>query len=256
MGSMADHFGGHSVLFSWGPAGALALAPHVDVLVVVDVLSFSTSVEVAVSRGAVVFPYPARDETSASFAQAQGAILASAWRQGSAQSPYSLSPSSLLEIRPGTRLVLPSPNGATIAAAAARAGIQVICGCLRNAEAVAATSAQRGRAGVIAAGERWPDGSLRPALEDLLGAGAILSHLPESSLSPDARAAVAAYRAAHIEEDIAASPSGRELFEAGFAEDVAIAIQEDMGETVPVLRDGFQGLSSNGDSSDRPEAMK
>jgi 2-phosphosulfolactate phosphatase len=113
-----------------------------------------------------------------------------------------------------------------------------------------------GRAGVIAAGERWPHGSLRPALEDLLGAGAILSHLPESSLSPDARAAVAAYRAARIREDIAACPSGRELVEAGFAEDVAIAIQEDISEMVPVLRDGFQGFSSNGGSSDRPDAIE
>ena len=48
----------------------------------------------------------------------------------------------------------------------------MIAGGLRNAAAVAAAAARAGDVvGVIAAGERWPDGSLRPAIEDLLGAG-------------------------------------------------------------------------------------
>lgn len=93
------------------------------------------------------------------------------------------------------RLVLPSPNGSAIASATAGT---VVAACLRNATAVARwlgfRLADSGTAvTVIAAGERWPDGSLRPALEDLLGAGALLSALCAGtgiSASPEAIAPV------------------------------------------------------------------
>jgi 2-phosphosulfolactate phosphatase len=46
----------HGVRFDWGPAGAERLAPASACLVIVDVLSFSTSVTVAVEAGIRVFP--------------------------------------------------------------------------------------------------------------------------------------------------------------------------------------------------------
>ena len=52
-------------LFDWGPAGAEALAREADVAVVVDVLSFTTSVTVALEAGATVLPYPWRDDSAA-----------------------------------------------------------------------------------------------------------------------------------------------------------------------------------------------
>ncbi|MEV0743321.1 hypothetical protein AB0I51_47110 [Streptomyces sp. NPDC050549] len=66
--------------------------------------------------------------------------------------------------------MLPSPNAAAIAAAAPPR-VRVVAACLRNILAVGdwLTSHGYGTPGrpvaVIAAGEQWPDVSLRPALE-------------------------------------------------------------------------------------------
>jgi 2-phosphosulfolactate phosphatase len=42
----------------WGEQGIAQMAPTSDVVAIVDVMSFSTSVDTAASRGAVIFPYP------------------------------------------------------------------------------------------------------------------------------------------------------------------------------------------------------
>lgn len=180
---------GERVRLEWGADGLEALGPAADIIVIIDVLSFSTCVEIATSRGAVVYPYLHRDESARSFAADRGAALAG--RRGEAE--YSLSPASLAELDAGQRLVLPSPNGSTIALAAKRYG-HVLAGSLRNARAVAAACrALGGTVAIIAAGERWPTGGLRPAIEDALGAGAIASYLEPASCSPEARAAAAAF---------------------------------------------------------------
>ena len=102
----------------------------------------------------------------------------------------------------------------------------------------------RGGLTVIAAGERWPDGSLRPAVEDLWGAGAVLAALVDlgvTGLGPEARVAEQAFRA--VEPELGAAlrscASGRELVAQDFAEDVAIAGELDADGCVPVLADGF-----------------
>ncbi|WMX48696.1 2-phosphosulfolactate phosphatase [Streptomyces roseicoloratus] len=124
----------------------------------------------------------------------------------------------------------------------------MVAGCLRNATAVGRWLARHdyGTAQrpvvVIAAGERWPDGSLRPALEDLLGAGAIIDALESRGvgpLSPEAAAARGCFvQTADVVSAVAAGSSGRELTRSGFADDVAIATELDAGATVPVLTDG------------------
>jgi 2-phosphosulfolactate phosphatase len=92
---------------------------------------------------------------------------------------------------------------------------------------------------VIACGERWPDGSLRPSLEDLLGAGAILIHLGGRP-SPEARAAIAAFRDAQdeIPEIVRQCASGLELAVKGREADVGYAAQLDVSTVVPVLTGG------------------
>jgi 2-phosphosulfolactate phosphatase len=123
--------------------------------------------------------------------------------------------------------------------AAAAYGVPVVASCLRNAAAVGEwvrESCPEGPVGVIACGELRSDGSLRPAVEDRIGAGAVLSALP-GALSPGARAAVRVYRYAScaVEEVLAGSPSGRELHERGLAEDVEWAAASDVSVCVPIL---------------------
>jgi 2-phosphosulfolactate phosphatase len=231
--------------FEWGLAGFRQLA-DVDVIVVVDVLSFSTAVDVAVARGAAVIPARWRDSLANDLADELGAVLAVGRSAMSSEHPYSLSPASLAQVARETRLVLPSPNGATICAEAAGAGATVFAGCLRNAQAVATASAVAGATvGVIAAGEQWPDGSLRPALEDLVGAGAILDVLGGTP-SPEACSAIAVARATTTAQ-LATCISARELIALGYDDDVEIASCLNASSAAPVLMGlAFRdGASSN-----------
>ena len=234
---------GFDARFEWGMDGVRRLAPVSDVVVIVDVLSFSTCVDVAVSRGAAVFPYRWRDEAAERFAHEKDAFLAVSRSQVTPEHPYSLSPASLEALPHGARIVLPSPNGATLALRAADSGAAVIAGCLRNASAVAAAARSLGRTvTVIAAGERWDgdDEPLRPAVEDMVGAGAILAAFRPRTPSPEAIAAIAVYAvaAAAMQPFIAACSSGRELLQLSYAADVDAAAQHDASETVPLLKDG------------------
>jgi 2-phosphosulfolactate phosphatase len=233
--------------FEWGEAGIRALAPAVDVLVLVDVLSFTTAVEVAVARGAIVYPYGVGDTTAASLAARLGGVLAVDRRQVSAERPLSLSPPSLTTISAGTRLVLPSPNGSALTVLAASLHRSVLAGCLRNATAVAGMAQALGSTvGVIAAGERWADGTRRFAVEDLLGAGAILSHFPPDAWSPEAAAAVAGYErgSADLARYLRDCASGRELVALGFPEDVNMAAELDVSDVVPSFQQGAYARNS------------
>jgi 2-phosphosulfolactate phosphatase len=213
-------------------------------LVIVDVLSFTTAVTVAVERGVVVHPAAWRDPRAARLARDVGAVLAVGRSEVTDEHPWSLSPAALGSAPTPGNLVLPSPNGSAIAATAH--GV-VVAACLRDASAVAAWLSERYGSGiapvtVIAAGERWPDGSLRPALEDLLGAGAVIAALAQRdalSESPEAASARAVYEATQSAQDaVRRCASGVESATNGFGEDVEVAIEVDASSAVPVLVDG------------------
>ncbi len=224
-----------AVRCEWGAQGVAQLAPISDVVIIVDVLSFTTSVDIAVGRGATVYPYGFRNDSARTYAVAVGALLAD-HRHSAAG--YTLSPASLLSIPAGTRIVLPSPNGSTLSVSTG--ATPTLAGCLRNAQAVAAAARTFGeRIAVIPAGERWRDGSLRPAWEDWAGAGAIIAHLPGTH-SPEAAAALAAFMAAR--DNLAAwmrgCSSGKELIEDGFAQDVELAAALNASRVAPRLHLG------------------
>ncbi len=145
--------------------------------------------------------------------------------------------------------MLPSPNGSAISAAASEGSTVVVAGSLRNAYAVARFARRAGSViSVIAAGERWPDGSLDLALEDLIGAGAIIDGLRRRRRSPEAAAASAVYRQARqqgLRKVLRECVSGREQRNRQYGEELEWAAALNVSELVPVLRDGaFQATKS------------
>jgi 2-phosphosulfolactate phosphatase len=66
----------YQVRFEWGLFGLKAITPDEASVIVVDVLSFSTAVSVALSRGASVLPFPWTDERPPEYARRHGAVLA------------------------------------------------------------------------------------------------------------------------------------------------------------------------------------
>jgi 2-phosphosulfolactate phosphatase len=277
----------------WGLDGARAAALG-GALVVVDVLSFSTAVTIMTGRGSTVYPHTWPSPDVEAFARARDAAWAVGRREVSAEHPWSLSPSDLIAAPAVERLVLPSPNGSAISAAAgasafgavaadgvaadgvAADGVPadgvpadgvpadgdpagdhpadgvpaecvVVAGCLRNASAVAAWledagyGTQERPVTVIAAGERWPDGGLRPALEDLLGAAAIIAAMNGHIIrSPEAAVAEVGWFAHrhHAAEFLRECYSGRELIDRDRGADVTLAAEYDAQDIVPVLEDG------------------
>jgi 2-phosphosulfolactate phosphatase len=222
------------VRFEWGPSGTAGARS--GAVVVVDVMRFTTAVDAAVGRGVAVHPYRWKDEGGRALAERVGAVFADPGGGDSA----SLSPVGLLALEPGDRVVLPSPNGSTCADIAARTGAQVVAACMRNASAVARwLDASEGSVTVIACGERWPDGSLRPALEDHLGAGAVIAAMG-GTRSPEAQAAADLWESTvdHVGTAVASCISGREAVTRGWQRDLDFATQVDVSAAVPVLREG------------------
>ncbi|GGF28897.1 2-phosphosulfolactate phosphatase [Williamsia phyllosphaerae] len=241
-------------LLDWGAAGARHLPREVGVAVVVDVLSFTTTVGVACERGMTVLPYQYAYDSAQDFADDHDAVLATRRdrRDRHDRTSISLSPESIRRcVDPPRRLVLPSPNGSTISRLLRADGHAVIAASLRNADAVAA-HVQRDHpdtvVAVIAAGEQWEDGSLRPAVEDLWGAGAVLDALAQrgrTDLSPEAWATVHAWRGVAVgaSEALHDTVSGRELEALGFVDDVRVAGEIGASEVVPVM-DGENYLAA------------
>ncbi len=236
---------GYRCKLEWGQRGAQTAAERRDILVVVDVLSFSSAVVTAVQHGGLIYPC-AQDEDATAFARRVGGEAA-VHRQGVPEmGRFSLSPLTYLGLSPGTRVVLASPNGATCSRYARQAPFLFV-GALLNADAVGAAVSRTLDATdlgvtVIACGERWQtpseDGTLRFALEDYLGAGAILAAI-EHEKSPEARVCEGAFRAAagQLAEIVWECGSGRELRAKGYGEDVWHAAQWNVYSAVPLMQD-------------------
>jgi 2-phosphosulfolactate phosphatase len=208
----------YAVRFDWGTTGAEAILHGADVAVLIDVLSFTTAVSVAVDAGIDVQPYDREDDSAHDYARERDAVLAVS-RSRARPGDITLSPLSLRAAQAPARVVLPSANGSTLAHHVGTRAPVCVAACLRNAFAVAswihARQPTTAVVAVVGAGERWSDGSLRSAIEDLWAAGAVIDQLAAagwSSLSPEAHLARAGYRAVRGGETDAlrACASGRD----------------------------------------------
>src|SRR3712207_5860952 len=94
----------------WAPRGAHQAAAAGDLLVVVDTLSFSSAVATAVQHGGIVYPCSPAEDVAA-LARRVGGVAAVGRRDVPARGRFSLSPLTFVDLVPGTRVVLASPNG-------------------------------------------------------------------------------------------------------------------------------------------------
>jgi 2-phosphosulfolactate phosphatase len=233
---------GHRCRLDRGRRGAEAAAARGDVLVVVDTLSFSSAVATAARHGVVVYPSAVEDVHL--LAERLGAEVAVKRGEVPSRGRFSLSPLTFLGVEAGVKVVLYAPNGATCCVLADRCP-RVVIGCPLNARVVGRfvtdLVAHTGLAvTVLACGERWltpaHDENRREAVEDYLGAGAVLSNL-ELDKSPEARVCEAAFRAVRhdFEEILWNCGSGIELRDKGYADDVRHAARLDLYDVVPVV---------------------
>lgn len=238
------------VQFAWGRRGAQAAAERGDILVVVDTLRFSTAAATAVHHGAVIYPCPVDEALIAALAQRVGGEVALHRHipsmPASTPARFSLSPRAYLAVEPGARIVLPSPNGATCCQYGPRTP-SLFVGALVNAHAVAGavshllTTQQQLNVTVLACGERWripaEEGVLRFALEDYLGAGAVLSALSFPQ-TVEAQACGATFQALRerLEATLWECESAQELRAKGLGEDIRHAAQLNVYDTAPMLR--------------------
>ncbi|WP_373492679.1 2-phosphosulfolactate phosphatase [Aquiflexum sp.] len=224
------------IRLEWGQMGVEELSPISDAVIIIDILSFSTCVDIVTSKLASVIPYKWKDETAIEFAKSKNTILADFKRQYS--NSYSLSPTSLQTVKKGEQIVLPSPNGSSLSLTTGET--ITLCGCLRNAKAIAEYALQIGKKiAIIPAGEKWSDGSLRPCFEDLIGAGAIIYYL-KGTLSPESLTALSAFNCykENLLEGLMNCISGKELIARGFENDIILAGAFNCSDGVPILQNG------------------
>ena len=211
--------------FFWGPEGAALAGDRGDIVVVVDVFSFSSAVAVLASRGAEVLPAQSAEDARTLAGVVPAAVVLPGRRHATPEG-WSHSPISLQVVPPGTRLIFFSSNGGRCCSLARGAASLVVGGLINASAVVAATVERHWRLGaavsVVACGERWVGSdTLRPCLEDELGAGAIISALGLAR-SPEADSAARLYDSLRgaVASSLWECASGRELRARGFLDDV------------------------------------
>ncbi len=233
--------------FDWGVFGVQQAVRRGDIIIVVDVLSFSTSVAIAVKNSAFIFPAKS-DEDAMNLKDQFRTEISVKRNEVPSKGKFSLSPATYYEIEPETKITLLSPNGATCTRQIDNSR-SVFCGALVNCSTVAEAAfneavKQNNNITVVACGERLKGSDdiykIRMAVEDYLGAGAILSKIPlpktaESIVCENAYGKLAN----HVPDLIWKCESGVELRAMNFGNDIHIATNLNSIPVAPIYKNGF-----------------
>ncbi|MBN2542160.1 2-phosphosulfolactate phosphatase [bacterium] len=239
------------VTIDWFLEGVDYAQKQNNITIIVDTLRFSSATVTAVANGFEIYPVSDQDY-GRELARKVGAELSG--KPG--QAKYSISPLSYLNCDEENRkVVLFSPNGAACSERIL-GNYYGLVGTLLNARAAGSLITKLAKrydsdVTVIAAGEQraiddghrvtyFKEESVRVfAIEDYLGAGAIISNI-ELPKTPEAQLCELACKAAL--KDIAAllreSFSGKFLIQHGMGNDFDHCVQTDIYDTVPMIHAG------------------
>jgi len=233
--------------FKWGRQGAIDASKESDIIVIVDTLSFSTTVANALNMGVKIYPCALGDDPS-ELSNKYDAEIAVGRLEVPANGSFSLSPLTYKNVEENTKVVLPALNGGTCCKFAQSKSNIVLIGTLVNARAIASyimllldRMDKLPLISVIACGERYKetnaDGELRFAIEDYLGAGAIINEL-ELEKTTEAILCEMAFKYSKdiLRDMIWNCESGVELRDIGFGDDVKLASQLNSIDVVPALK--------------------
>jgi len=192
-----------------------------------------------VLAAAIVYPYRWKDATGSNFARDVDATTR--WSTQAVTTCRSHR-RRFDKLASNARVVLPSPNGATLSGLTGRT--PTLAGCLRNADA--GRAARRAKA----IGSRvcrdfppandGPTARYGPCFRGLAWRGARLFDICSVQCRPKTNAAREVYglHERHLTERLRECASGRELIEQGWEEDVVLASEIGASVAAPMLIDG------------------
>lgn len=176
-----------------------------DVCIIVDVLSFSTSIDLLLSSKEYTNNFPVSDK--------------------------------LLNHLSSANLNIPSPVGLPVQLNLHQK--PVLFGCLRNARAVAKVATQLGDSVLlIPVGDKLSEEEFKTCSEDYIAAGAIISYM-KGVRSAESRAALDIYNSSkgNLEEMVKLSSSARHMMLGGFLAEVDLACQFNRSKHAPLLEE-------------------
>jgi len=233
-----------SVGVLYEPSALAAARLEGTTAVVIDAIRASTTIVMALAAGvAEVIPYLTAEEVLAEEARRpEDAVVTAGERKGVRIEGLDLnnSPAAMTPETIGAKTLLLTTTNGTVAILGAMRAETVLVAALPNRRAVARAVIERGRRVVFV-----PAGTVGTvSCEDILVAGAVIEALGEEPggerfhLEDSARLALAAWRGArpHLAELFHQTWGGSFLVSLEMEEDLAVCVQVDSVEVVPVVR--------------------